>query len=320
MKSEKINKNSVYTIDIKELKKEHWGYFEFLSTQQLYEHHYKEDNKLNIIKIYNSELYFLLTENRFKAINKETQKNVLLNGFENFKIFFEGYKEGVKYFNENYKVNPNTLLGENAKEYVLMIHENALHNEHKYKDVPGSIKGWYSIRTMYPFVISERVLKKYGYFIGICNEVDKVVKNHNAIFRKYESHCIEKTPQPDSSESSKEFEENPQSDIFTNGGFYLFKAYLNKYPNDNYEAGLSFLFRAMKQPFKLKKEIKEKGLNETKYIIAGNSEYLNFASQFGDINQLRSFSDTKNKRLENFIELLKEFQEDRTLFIENRCK
>lgn len=133
------------------------------------------------VKIYTPELAVILTSKELPARNMDTQKETTVNGWEYLKTYIEAYKEGEQYFETEFKVSPNTLYGANAEQYVRDIHLNFFHVKHT-----GINEGWGYVKKQYPFILTHKAVKEFGYFSGIVNKVEEQVKKHPQQFATFD--------------------------------------------------------------------------------------------------------------------------------------
>ena len=75
----------------------------------------------NKVKIYNPELATILTSKELFAENMDTQTEVKINGKEYLKTFITAYEDGEQYFENEFKVSPNTLYGDNAEQLSIVL-------------------------------------------------------------------------------------------------------------------------------------------------------------------------------------------------------
>jgi hypothetical protein len=138
------------------------------------------NDKSYIVKIYTPELAVILTSKELVAINMDTKKETTINGWEYLKTYIEGYKEGEQFFETEFKISPETLYGTNAEKYVSDIHLNYFHIKH------DTFEGWSFVKKQYPFILTHKVVKKYGYYSGIVNKVEEQVKKYPKLFTTFD--------------------------------------------------------------------------------------------------------------------------------------
>lgn len=131
------------------------------------------------VKIYTPEMVFILTSKDLPVKNMDTKKNKIINGFEYLKTFIEGYKEGEKYFETEYKVSANILYGENSEQYVKDIHLNFFHKH------LGTNEGWVYVKKQYPLILTHKAINEHGYYSGIINKVEEQIKKYPQQFANF---------------------------------------------------------------------------------------------------------------------------------------
>ena len=133
------------------------------------------------VKIYTPELAVILRSKGLPAQNMDTQKETKVNGWDYLKTYIEAYKEGGQYFETEFKVSTNTLYGANADQYVRDIHLNFFHVQHT-----GINEGWVYVKKQYPFVLTHKAIKEFGYYSGIVNKVEDQVKKYPRLFATFD--------------------------------------------------------------------------------------------------------------------------------------
>lgn len=133
------------------------------------------------VKIYTPELALILAFQELKALNTETKEETLIDSFDYLITYIEAYKEGERYFEENFSVSPNTLYGENAQQYIKDIHLNFFHIFHY-----GANEGWGFVKNNYPLILTHKVIKEFGYYSGIVDKVEAMVKKYPKQFQTFE--------------------------------------------------------------------------------------------------------------------------------------
>lgn len=137
----------------------------------------------NHVKIYTSELaLFFCQDNEIPLINLDKQKEETINTYEYLKTYIEAYKEGEKYFEENFKVSPNIIYGENAKTYVedLKLKYNGAKNV-------GTTRGWKFVKETYPTIVTHEEIKRVGYHSGIVSKLEEQVNKYPKLFATFEN-------------------------------------------------------------------------------------------------------------------------------------
>ena len=143
--------------------------------------HYIVNHNEQKFKIYSPELLTLLTTHELPAIDRITQKELIINCLEYLNSYFDGYKEGEQYFENEYKISQNTLYGTNAEKYVRDIHLNFFHVQHN-----GINEGWVYAKTQCPIILTHDAIKELGYYCGIVNKVEEQVKKSPQLFATFD--------------------------------------------------------------------------------------------------------------------------------------
>lgn len=149
------------------------------------------------VKIYTPELAVIFTSKELPARNMDTQKETTVNGWEYLKTYIEAYKEGEQYFETEFKVSPNTLYGANAEQYVRDIHLNFFHIQHTKPN-----EGWGYVKNSYPFILTHKAVREFGYYSGIVNKVEEQVKKYPRLFATFDK-CEHDLP-PQQTETEQE--------------------------------------------------------------------------------------------------------------------
>lgn len=173
---------------------------------------YKIQLDTETVKVYTPQLAIVLASNEMSVLNLDTNTETTINGFDYLETYVKAYKEGEQYFESEYKVSQNILYSPEGEQYVRGIHENFFHTRHT-----TSIEGWGYVKKSYPIILTHKNIKEFGYYSGIVNKVEELVKKHRFPFVKFEKceHDLisEKTEAEVKTEQPKTFEElfyNPE--------------------------------------------------------------------------------------------------------------
>jgi hypothetical protein len=159
------------------------------------------NTKTDTAKIYTPELAVFFTSKELPARNMDTKTETTINGWEYLQTFIDAYKEGEQYFESQFKVSPSTLYGANSEEYVRDIHLNFFHVQHT-----AIHEGWGYVKSQYPFILTYKAIREFGYYSGIVNKVEEQVKKHPKLFATFEK-CDHDTPLQGEAKQEKEFNE-----------------------------------------------------------------------------------------------------------------
>jgi hypothetical protein len=147
--------------------------------------------EMGIVKVYTPELAVILISKELPARNMDNQTEATVNGLGYLKTYIEAYQKGEHFFETEFKVSPSTLYGENAEQYVRDIHINFFHIQHA-----GTNEGWGYVKKQYPFILTHKAVKDYGYYSGIVNKVEEQVKKHPRLFTTFDKCEHDLPPQP----------------------------------------------------------------------------------------------------------------------------
>lgn len=172
------------------------------------------------VKVYTPQLALIFYSTELPAKNRDTQKETTIKGTEYLKTYIEAYKEGVKYFENEFKVSPNIIFDkENAERYVNTIKSNFFDNWHKRNIDKSPIKGWVSIKGKYFLILSHAVVEKMGFYSGIVNRVEQLISDYTQQFSTFYVHEPQQSTKETKSIDSKE-PENKYPKIFKNSYAY----------------------------------------------------------------------------------------------------
>jgi hypothetical protein len=134
----------------------------------------------NNAKIFTPQLAYVLTsEHKIQAITGK--KKTQISGLNYWQSYFEGFKAGENYFENEFKPNASTLYGGQVEKYVTDLHTHYFHTK-----VLGSFDGWASVKFNYPFVLNHKSIKEFGYYSGIVGKADELIKLHQQVFADFD--------------------------------------------------------------------------------------------------------------------------------------
>jgi hypothetical protein len=157
----------------------------------------KQDDDL--VKVFTPQLSLVLLTREIATFDKEQNIKTIINGLDYLNSYVEGFKEGEQYFENEFKVSPNTLYGGNAEQYVRDIHLNFFHVMHT-----GINEGWGYVKKQYPLILTHKAVKEFGYYSGIVNKVEEQVKKYPRLFATFDK-CEHNLP-PQQTETKTEQE------------------------------------------------------------------------------------------------------------------
>lgn len=132
------------------------------------------------VKVYTPALVLFFEPQEFVVKKIGTGEVVNVKTWDYFLTYINAYKEGVQYFEENFKVSTNTLYGENAKQYVQDILVNYSQTEH----LKGK-RGWWYVKKESPLILSHKIIQDYGYYSGIVFKTNELIARHHLVFDSF---------------------------------------------------------------------------------------------------------------------------------------
>ncbi|MDP8217634.1 MAG: hypothetical protein P9M03_02785 [Candidatus Theseobacter exili] len=157
------------------------------------------------IKVYNAEQAFILSNRALEVENCDTKELITIDGIQYLKSFLDGYKQGELYFSNEFKGSPTVIYGEHSESYIGTILNHFYDTEHE-----TGRKGWQFIRFEYPVILTHKTIRKYGYYSGIVNKVQELIKLHPEPFKKVP---IVSQPQPIKNKDLEEKENTLRNEI-----------------------------------------------------------------------------------------------------------
>ncbi|OIQ16606.1 MAG: hypothetical protein BM557_09855 [Flavobacterium sp. MedPE-SWcel] len=173
------------------------------------------------LKIYTVNLAYILSISNIEVQNVITQKKEIINTKVFLKEYNSGYLEGQNYFDKNFKVSASVLYGDKANEYLSNISYN--YSEAEITDVTTN-KGWRYVREFDAMVLTRKRVKTVGFYSGIVDKVETLVKEHPNLFKaiekekEFKSKTLEKEVSP-----TLEIIQNHIEEIDDKGWQYSFK-------------------------------------------------------------------------------------------------
>lgn len=134
----------------------------------------------DIVKIYSCELALILSSKELPAYNIDLNMETQINGLEYLNTYIEGYKKGEIYFEDEWRVSRDTLYGVKAEQYVKDLHSNYFHIRHS-----GVNEGWGYVKQQFPFLLTHKAVKEFGYYSGVVNKVEEQVKKYPELFTTF---------------------------------------------------------------------------------------------------------------------------------------
>ncbi len=155
-------------------------------------------------KVYSAQLYFILTQ-IINAKKVGSQEDVLLNGREYLMTYIKAYREGEAYFKSHHEAGVDIIYN-NDKSYIKSLHYNFFH-----APLPQQKIGWSWIKESYPFIISHKGIKEFGYYAGLVSEVEELKEKHPAPFVDFDR--CEESQGSQQTETKTEQEQQSENDF-----------------------------------------------------------------------------------------------------------
>jgi hypothetical protein len=133
--------------------------------------------------VYVYELYQILTTKEIPYYKGSRT----FNGFDFIEDYVKGYEKGIKYFNAEFKINPDTLFG-NRDTFINNLHICYYHKAPTEKD-----KGWVYFIHSYPTIVNINAIEKYGFGAAITFSIEELKNKYPVIFKTFDI-CPESKP------------------------------------------------------------------------------------------------------------------------------
>lgn len=130
------------------------------------------------LKVYNAGVAVVFL-NQELPVNNRNGKPIKVKTLRYVKYFAQGYSKGIKFFNDNYSISKSTLY-ENGSLYIEDLHNKYFHTGYK-----NDRQGWNFVKTSFPIILTEIAFDEFGYYSGIVNEVDELVRKHPSVFTDF---------------------------------------------------------------------------------------------------------------------------------------
>lgn len=133
------------------------------------------------LKIYTPEISYVLHCSTLEVKNTSTQNIELIDTKPFLNEYYNGYLEGEKYFDENYKVSTETIFSERVELYV-----NDITYQYEKAEIPNKplYRGWKYVIDYNNTILSKKELYELGYYSGIVDKVEELVNKYPNIFTK----------------------------------------------------------------------------------------------------------------------------------------
>jgi hypothetical protein len=131
----------------------------------------------NTVHVYKSELAHLFMQKKIPVTDCNTNQETEIDGIELLEYYAEGYKQGMKFFKDEFAVSKNVLFGEGRAAYIENLREHYLNKQH----VRGR-KGWTWVKHKHPDTFQFSEIHRYGYFAGILHSADTFMSANGISF------------------------------------------------------------------------------------------------------------------------------------------
>jgi len=152
------------------------------------------------VPVYTPQLAMVLSSSKIKAFNRIEQTDEIFNGTDFCDSYGQGFVDGTKYFEKEWKVNLSALYGEYSEQYIRELHRQYFHAG------KNDFEGWNYVKRSYPLVICHDVIQEFGYHTGLVYKLEGLKKQHGRIFDK---HYFDKCNQDSVEFSQAESEPKP---------------------------------------------------------------------------------------------------------------
>ncbi len=124
-------------------------------------------------------------------------REIFINTDPLFKAYYTGYKKGLEYFKNHYNPTPEIIYGQNAENYAKDVSYNYIMG-----DIPElpQYKGWNFVKSYQNLIISKKLFSIIGYYSGLCDATEKVVKQYPNLFDKGTETKEQQAPPPEQGE------------------------------------------------------------------------------------------------------------------------
>jgi hypothetical protein len=141
----------------------------------------RTDDDKTLIRIYTPHFAHIFSYPDFELYVGHPKKLVKILTYPLFSKFKEGYLEGIKFFEETYKVSQEVIYGVHSQVYERTLHQKFYHPEH------GKISGeWSQYEKSYPIVFDFEILYDYGYYSGLISCIKDLIKLHPVAFQNFD--------------------------------------------------------------------------------------------------------------------------------------
>ncbi len=142
---------------------------------------------INGAKVYNTELSLVLVSEKIPAVNmlvpKGSNRNTEFSGVEFIDLYVSAYNEGREYFKKAYPIPDSGIYSSFGEVYAKEIYRN-------FQSIQCDDKGWRYVIDYAPGIISNSIIKEYGYYAGIVSKIEELVDVYPLFFEEMEKEQI----------------------------------------------------------------------------------------------------------------------------------
>lgn len=223
------------------------------------------------VNVYQPILAYIFKASRVSVRNMDTKEDIEIDGLPYLKTFIQGYKEGINYFEQDFKALYSPF---DTDKLVAAIKSNYFDTR---LEKEGKI-GWEKVKKFVPANLNHKTIKEEGYFSGIVSRVEEIVSTHPQLFqdfyntqKKKDSGYFLTTFENYEVQTSEDFA-RVKDNIDTNGHFIVDGVKV-------YSTELAFIFCSNALPARnldTQKETSIKGYGYIKSYVEGYNEGIKY--------------------------------------------
>lgn len=223
------------------------------------------------VNVYQPILAYIFKASRVSVRNMDTKEDIEIDGLPYLKTFIQGYKEGINYFEQDFKALYSPF---DTDKLVAAIKSNYFDTR---LEKEGKI-GWEKVKKFVPANLNHKTIKEEGYFSGIVSRVEEIVSTHPQLFqdfyntqKKKDSSYFLTTFENYEAQTSEDFA-RVKDNIDTNGHFIVDGVKV-------YSTELAFIFCSNALPARnldTQKETSIKGYGYIKSYVEGYNEGIKY--------------------------------------------
>lgn len=144
------------------------------------------NSNLKPAKIFTPELAYVLLNQNLQIKNFKTDTVKYINGTYLWATYIEAYSQGEKYFKVEYKASSEILYGSNCESYIKNLHYKYHHDL-----TVNPYEGWKFVKKYYPELITHKQIALFGFYSGVINSLEEVIKEHPKVFQSFNKYQYE---------------------------------------------------------------------------------------------------------------------------------